>query len=546
MSEAPEEPETSEPDAGAEEAEKPAPSGAPRLGVPKETHPGERRVAVTPHIVPALIKLGWEVHVEPGAGAAAGFPDEAYEEAGATMGQSETYRERASVWTADLVVKVRPPTTAEVGKMREGAALVSTLFPARNEATMQALVDKKIEAVALDKVPRITRAQSMDALSSMANIAGYRAVLEASQVYEGFLGAQVTAAGTEPPAKVLVIGAGVAGLAAIAAARALGAEVRAFDVRPATKEQVESLGAKFLMLDFEESGEGEGGYAKVMSPEFIAAEMALFRQQAKEVDVIVTTALVPGAKAPTLIEDDMVEAMKPGSVVVDLAAEQGGNCSLSKPDEVVDHGGVKIIGYTDLSSRMATTSSRFFAANVRNLLAELGEPTEGGLPLDTGNEIVRGALQVHEGAILPPPERKPTSAPPDPPRKTIEPKKPLERPEPKNWRAMVGGALVLAIFTLVALTAPEAFVQRFTVFILACFVGWQVIWNVTPALHTPLMSVTNAISGIILVGGMLQGAQPGLNMATIIGAVALFFASINVFGGFLVTQRMLRMFRKGD
>ena len=536
MSEAPEAP----------EAEPDEPSSAPRLGVPKESLPGERRIAVTPDIVPALVTLGWEVLVEPGAGTAAGFPDEAYEAAGATLGQGESYRERSSVWTADLVVKVREPTVAEVGQMREGAALVSLLFPARNEATMQALVAKKIEAVALDKVPRITRAQSMDVLSSMANIAGYRAVLEASQVYQGFLGAQVTAAGTEPPAKVLVIGAGVAGLAAIAAARALGAEVRAFDVRPDTKEQVESLGAKFLMLDFDESGEGEGGYAKTMSKEFIDAEMALFREQAKEVDVIITTALVPGAKAPTLIETDMVEAMAPGSVVVDLAAHQGGNCSLSEPDRVVDHGGVKVIGYTDLPSRMATTSSRFFAVNVRNLLRELGEPSEGALPLDLDNEIVRGALQVHEGAVLPPPERKAQPSPPKQPAKTIEPKKPLEKPKPKGWRTVVGGALVLAIFTLVALTAPEAFVQRFTVFILACFVGWQVVWSVSAALHTPLMSVTNAISGIILVGGMLQGAQPGLNLATILGAVALFVASINVFGGFLVTQRMLRMFRKGD
>ena len=552
MSDPPVAPEASEPESNTEAAVQPAAGGKPRLGVPKESLSGERRVAVTPDIVPALIELGWAVHVEPGAGAAAGFADTAYEQAGATLGQGGSDRARSSVWTADLVVKVRPPTPEEVSEMREGAALVSLLFPARNEATMEALVAKKIEAIALDKVPRITRAQSMDVLSSMANISGYRAVLEASQVYEGFLGAQVTAAGTEPPAKVLVIGAGVAGLAAIAAARALGAEVRAFDVRPATKEQVESLGATFLMLDFEESGEGEGGYAKVMSEEFIEAEMALFRQQAEEVQIIVTTALVPGAKAPTLIEADMVEAMKPGSVVVDLAAHQGGNCALSQPDQVVDHGGVKIIGYTDLPSRMATTASRFFAANVRNLLRELGEPTEGTLPLDLGNEIVRGALQVHGGSLLPPPKRRRPAEPAEPadpaprPREASEPKKALAKPETRSRQTVVGGMLVLAIFTLVALTAPEAFVQRFTVFILACFVGWQVVWSVTAALHTPLMSVTNAISGIILVGGMLQGAQPSLGLATVLGAVALFFASINVFGGFLVTQRMLRMFRKGD
>ena len=522
-----------------------ASAGAPVLGVPKEAHPGERRVAVTPDVVPALRKLGWEVLVEPGAGREAGFSDAAYEEAGALVARAPTYREAQSALGADLVVKVRPPTLSEIGSMREGAALVSLLFPARHGEVIEALRERSIEAVALDKVPRITRAQSMDVLSSMANIAGYRAVLEASQVYQGFFGAQVTAAGTERPAKILVIGAGVAGLAAIAAGRALGAEVRAFDVRPDTKEQVESLGAKFLMLDFEESGEGEGGYAKVMSEEFIAAEMALFRQQAAEVDVIVTTALVPGAKAPTLITRAMVELMKPGSVIVDLAAEQGGNCEVSEPDQVVDHRGVKVLGYTDLPSRMATTSSRFFAANVRNLLAELGAPTGGSLPLDLDNEIVRGALQVHEGAVLPPPERAPSPKPPEP-RKTIEPARAQERPKPKGWRTAAGAALVMVIFTVVALYAPAAFVQHFTVFILACFVGWQVVWSVSAALHTPLMSVTNAISGIILVGGMLQSAQPGLGLATILGAVALFFAAINVFGGFLVTQRMLRMFRKGD
>ncbi len=523
-----------------------ASAGGPVLGVPKETHPGERRVGVTPDVVPALRKLGWEVLVEPGAGAEAGFTDAEYEEAGALLARPPTYRDAASVWAADLVVKVRPPTVSEVGRMREGAALVSLLFPERNEEVVDALAARGIEAVALDKVPRITRAQSMDVLSSMANIAGYRAVLEASQVYQGFFGAQVTAAGTEPPAKILVIGAGVAGLAAIAAGRALGAEVRAFDVRPATKEQVESLGAKFLMLDFDESGEGEGGYAKVMSQEFIDAEMALFRQQAKQVDVIVTTALVPGAKAPTLITRDMVELMKPGSVVVDLAAEQGGNCELCEPDRVAVHAGVSILGYTDLPSRMATTASRFFAMNVRNLLKEMGAPEAGALPLDLDNDIVRGALQVHDGARLPPPERAPAPKPPPEPRKTIEPAKAQERPQPKTWRTMVGALLVLAVFALVGLFAPAAFVQHFTVFVLACFVGWQVVWSVSAALHTPLMSVTNAISGIILVGGMLQSAQPTLGLATILGAVALFFASINVFGGFLVTQRMLRMFRKGE
>ena len=542
-----------------------AAGGGPVLGVPKETHAAEQRVAITPDVVPALRKLGWEVRVETGAGARAGFDDGAYAKAGAIVASPATDRgdhSGQSVWSAELVVKVRPPSGDEVRRMRSGARLVSLLFPARNEAVVEALAQQGVDAIALDKVPRISRAQSMDVLSSMANIAGYRAVLEASQVYQGFFGAQVTAAGTDAPAKILVIGAGVAGLAAIAAGRALGAEVRAFDVRPATKEQVESLGASFLMLDFEESGEGEGGYAKTMSQEFIDAEMALFRAQAEEVDVIITTALVPGKKAPTLITADMVAAMKPGSVVVDLAAEQGGNCEATRPGEAALVDGVHVLGYVDLPSRMAATASRFFAANVRNLLVEMspreskrgatGESAAKGvvdsptLVLDLDNEITRAALLVHDGAVLPPPARPTAKPPPTQPRKTIEPRKPLTPPEPKAWRTWVGGALVLAVFALIALYAPAAFVQHFTVFVLACFVGWQVVWAVTPALHTPLMSVTNAVSGIILVGGMLQAAQPTLDLATILGTVALFFASINVVGGFLVTQRMLRMFRKGD
>ncbi|MGE3633857.1 MAG: Re/Si-specific NAD(P)(+) transhydrogenase subunit alpha, partial [Sandaracinaceae bacterium] len=403
----------------------------------------------------------------------------------------------------------------------------------------------------------ITRAQSMVVLSSMANLAGYRAVLEAAALYQGFFAPQVTAAGTQPPARVLVIGAGVAGLAAIAAARGLGAEVRAFDTRAAAKEQVESLGGHFLELQFEESGEGGGGYAKVMSKEFIEAEMALFREQAKEVDIAITTALIPGVKAPLLLPKDVVEHLKPGSIVVDMAAEQGGNCELTKPDEVVDFQGVKIVGYTDLVSRMASSASRFFGANIVNLLKEFGGAEKWSVDLD--NEIIRGATQAYDGEILPPPEVKPPSPP-----------KPVAAPEPEraaseraaqkqksgghghgaaaapSTAGSVAGLVVIALLFAAGQFAPSALIQHLTVFVLACFIGWQVVWAVTPALHTPLMSVTNAISGIIIVGGMLQVGSGEMDLASILGAVAILVAAINISGGFLVTQRMLAMFVKDD
>ncbi len=535
-----------------------------RLGVVRESQERERRVGIAPPSVKRLAeKLGFEVVVERGAGEAAGFSDAVYEEAGATLVDAATpgaYRdaEPAEAWAADVLVKVNPPTLEEARRLRAGTTLVSLVFPAMNEELLGELAQRGVTVLALDLVPRISRAQSMDVLSSMANIAGYRAVLEAAQVYQGFFAPQTTAAGSLPPARVLVIGAGVAGLAAIAAARGLGAEVRAFDTRLATREQVESLGGKFLELQFAESGEGGGGYAKVMSKEFIDAEMALFRAQAREVDVIVTTALIPGKKAPLLVPKDVVEELKPGSVVVDLAAAQGGNCELSQPDVVVEHRGVKIIGYTDLTSRMATSASRFFSANVTNLLGECGGAT--GWKLDMENEVLRGACVVHEGERLPPPEPKPM-----PEKQAVAEKRPSMRPPSdakpaqqeimsptrRAWGTTVGGsALVLLLFVL-GRFAPSEFLQHLTVFVLACFVGWQVIWSVTPALHTPLMSVTNAISGIIIVGGMLQVGGGGLeegrvDLASILGAVAIFVAAINISGGFLVTQRMLRMFRKED
>jgi NAD(P) transhydrogenase subunit alpha len=501
-------------------------------------------VGIVPASVAKLAQLGFEVVVERGAGVAAGYPDHAYEAAGATLAPEGAHR----AWEADVVVKVQPPTLEEAARLRDGAALVSLIYPARHPELVDHLAAKRVTVVALDRVPRITRAQSMDVLSSMANLAGYRGVLEAAAVYQGFFGPQVTAAGTLPPARVLVIGAGVAGLAAIAAARALGAEVRAFDTRLATREQVESLGGRFLVLEFDESGEGEGGYARVMSKEFIDAEMALFRAQAPEVDVIITTALVPGVKAPMLVPRDVVEAMKPGSVIVDLAAEQGGNCELTRPDEVVVHEGVTILGHTDLVSRMAHPASRFFSANVVNLLDLM--TGEQGFAVDLDDEIVRGATVAHRGEVLPPPkppEPSPVKPTPSrhPPAIDARPaQSKIMSPTRRAWGTTLGGMLVVLLLFVVGRFAPSDFLQHLTVFVLACFVGWQVVWSVTPALHTPLMSVTNAISGIIIVGGMLQVGTGQWDLAGILGAVAILVAAINISGGFLVTQRMLAMFRK--
>jgi len=518
-----------------------------RIGVPKEIAPGERRVAATPQSVQRLIKLGFEVLIESGAGEAANCSDAAYAEAGAEI------TERAeNVWSeADVILKVRPPESLagrdEVDLLSEGKVLICFIWPARNEELLKRLAERRVTTLAMDSVPRITRAQKLDALSSMANIAGYRAVVEAAHAYPHFFAGQMTAAGRIDPAKVLVIGAGVAGLAAIGAAKSLGAIVRAFDTRPEVKDQVRSMGAEFLELEFEEEGGGAGGYAKVMSESFIEAEKALFAAQAMDVDIIITTALVPGTEAPLLITKGMVESMKEGSVIVDLAAEQGGNCALTEPDEVVVHHGVTIIGYTDLPSRMASQSSQLYSTNLAHFLDELGGAAD--FTIDTADEVTRGALVTHEGQITwpppkpPPPEVSGVSDRPgavkvaeEPPADAVAASK---RRKGLAWIAVAGLALLG-----VGLGAPESFLSHFTVFVLACFVGWQVVWNVTPALHTPLMSVTNAISGIIIIGGMHHLSGGGWSVAATLGVIAVFVASINIAGGFLVTRRMLGMFHR--
>ena len=521
------------------------------VGVPKETRAGERRVALTPETAGRIAKLGHELLIESGAGSDADFSDEAYREAGVEVVDSA-----ALVYErADVLMKVRAPEGDELERLRSGQILVSFVWPGQNETLMETLKDKGVTAIAMDSVPRISRAQKLDALSSMANIAGYRAVVEAANAFGRFFTGQVTAAGKVPPAKVLVIGAGVAGLAAIGAARGMGAIVRAFDTRPEVAEQVSSMGGEFLMLEFEDDGSGEGGYAKVMSDEFIEAEFALFREQAKEVDIVITTALIPGRPAPELWTADMVEAMKPGSVVVDLAAEQGGNCKLTRADEVVEHHGVRILGYTDLPSRMAAQSSQLYGTNLRHLLTDLTPGKDGVVVVNMEDEVVRGATVVHDGEITwPPPAPKLSKAPKKPPA----PAKPAtaagaakgghgshghgaggDVPGDPFVALAIGAVAVLAVGAV----APADFMQHFIVFVLACFVGYQVVWSVTPALHTPLMSVTNAISGIIVVGALLQISAPS-GLVVFLAAVATLIASINIVGGFLVTERMLKMFRK--
>ena len=523
--------------------------------IPKEIHPGERRVAATPQTAMKLTQQGYKVFVQSGAGAATSFDDAAYAEAGATIIDDVN-----ALWAHaanGVVLKVRPPeehparAVHESALLPESATLISFVWPAQNRASLDLLAERKATVLAMDCVPRITRAQSMDALSAMANLAGYRAVIEAANHFPRFFSGQITAAGKIPPAKVLVIGAGVAGLAAIGAARSLGAIVRAFDPRPATKDQVKSMGADFLEVGVHEEGEGTGGYAKVMSDKFIEAEMALFAAQAMEVDIIVTTALIPGKPAPKLITAGMVESMNPGSVIVDLAAEQGGNCALTDPGQVVNHKGVTIIGYTDLPSRMATQASQLYGATIATLLNEATK--DGQLNIDLTNTVIRGALVVHNGAITWPPPPLPAPTPPPPPEPGVAPEtKPVAPPAqmhgshgvPAVGNPWIGIGVMALVLLLVGLVAPQPFLGHFTVFVLACFVGWQVVWNVKPALHTPLMSVTNAISGIILIGGMLQLGGETLSATIILGAVAVFIASVNIAGGFLVTHRMLAMFRR--
>ena len=518
-----------------------------KIGIPKEIRPGERRVAATPDTVSRLLKLGFDVTVETQAGAGASFRDTEYSVLGASIAASAR-----ELWEhCELILKVQPPEhNAELGAheaelLREGGILVSFIWPAKNGELIERLAARRATVLAMDQVPRITRAQKMDALSSMANIAGYRAVIEAASFYGRFFTGQMTAAGKVPPAKVLVIGAGVAGLAAIGAARSLGAIVRAFDTRAEVREQIQSMGAEFLEVNIKEDGAGSGGYAKAMSPEFIAAEMALFAKQAQEVDIIITTALVPGRAAPVLLDEQLVSSMRPGSVIVDLAAEAGGNCALTRPGEVVTHEGVTVIGYVDLPSRLAPTASQLYGSNLTPLLAVMGGAKS--FHVDLEDAVVRGAIVLHEGKLVwPAPKSAPANLPPTPkPHSVPAPQAPPARvatAHPLRTAVfVVGAALALGLLGSVA---PKEFVSHLTVFVLACFVGWQVVWNVTPALHTPLMSVTNAISGIILVGGMLQISGPLSSPVTVLSAAAVLLATINITGGFWVTTRMLRMFQR--
>ena len=509
------------------------------IGVPRELLDNESRVAATPKTVQQILKLGFDVIVEHDAGFKASFEDQAFVAAGAKVGDA------AQVWQADIIFKVNAPTDDEIALIKEGATLVSFIWPAQNPQLMEKLSAKKINVLAMDAVPRISRAQALDALSSMANIAGYRAVVEAAHEFGSFFTGQMTAAGKVPPAKVLVIGAGVAGLAAIGAANSLGAIVRAFDSRPEVKEQVESMGASFLEIDFKEEGGSGDGYAKVMSEEFNRRALALYAEQAKEVDIIITTALIPGRPAPRLITKEMVESMKPGSVIVDLAAATGGNCELSKAGEVVvTDNQVKIIGYTDLPSRLPTQSSQLYGTNLVNLLKLLCKNKDGQIDINFDDVVLRGVTVIRDGEVTWPAPPIQVSAQPQQQAKAASAVK-KEEEKPTDPRKKYGiMAAVGVLFLWLTSIAPAAFLSHLTVFVLACVVGYYVVWNVSHALHTPLMAVTNAISGIIIVGALLQISQ-GNFFISVLAFIAILVASINIFGGFRVTQRMLSMFRKG-
>ncbi|WP_127291525.1 Re/Si-specific NAD(P)(+) transhydrogenase subunit alpha [Neisseria meningitidis] len=512
-----------------------------KIGIPRESLSGETRVACTPATVALLGKLGFETVVESGAGLAASLDDAAYQTAGATVA------DKAAVWACPLIYKVNAPSEDELPLLKEGQTIVSFLWPRQNEALVEALRAKKVNALAMDMVPRISRAQALDALSSMANISGYRAVIEAANAFGRFFTGQITAAGKVPPAQVLVIGAGVAGLAAIGTANSLGAVVRAFDTRLEVAEQIESMGGKFLKLDFpQESGGSGDGYAKVMSDEFIAAEMKLFAEQAKEVDIIITTAAIPGKPAPKLITKEMVESMKSGSVIVDLAAATGGNCELTRPGELsVTGNGVKIIGYTDMANRLAGQSSQLYATNLVNLTKLLSPNKDGEITLDFEDVIIRNMTVTHDGEITFPPPPIQVSAQPQ--QTPSEKAAPAAKPEPKPvslWKKLAPAVIAAVLVLWVGAVAPAAFLNHFIVFVLACVIGYYVVWNVSHSLHTPLMSVTNAISGIIVVGALLQIGQ-GNGFVSLLSFVAILIAGINIFGGFAVTRRMLNMFKKG-
>jgi len=521
-----------------------------KIGAVRESAPGENRVAMTPESAVQIMKLGHECLIQKGAGERAGFADQAYEAVGVTLVPDEAALGAAS----DILVGLRPPTEAEADRLKSGQTLISFFYPAQNKELLEVCKDRGATVIAMDMVPRISRAQKMDALSSMANIAGYRAVIEAANNFGRFFTGQVTAAGKVPPAQVLVIGAGVAGLAAIGTATSLGAVVHAFDVRPEVAEQIESMGASFVFLEFEpaQDGAATGGYAAPSSPEFREKQLAKFRELAPQMDIVITTALIPGRDAPKLWLKDMVEAMKPGSVIVDLAAERGGNCDLTVPGEkIVSANGVTVIGYTDFPSRMATQSSTLYANNIRHMLTDLTPKKDGVIVQNMEDDVIRGATVTHAGAI--------TYPPPPPKVQAIAAAKPKEKPKeltPEERRAKELAdfrgqtrtqVALLAIGTLLMLVigafAPEAFMSHFVVFALACFVGFQVIWNVSHSLHTPLMAVTNAISGIIILGALLQVGS-GSWLVVTLASISILIASINIVGGFLVTRRMLAMFQK--
>jgi NAD(P) transhydrogenase subunit alpha len=531
------------------------------IGVPREVFPEEKRVATVPEVVEKLIKQGFRVAVEAGAGDASQISDDAYRASGA-----EVVADLAQLWRmSDIVFKVRAPTADEIGLLREGGTLVSFIWPAQNPELLQALAARKATVLAMDSVPRISRAQKLDALSSMANIAGYRAVIEAAHAFGRFFTGSITAAGKVPPAKVFVIGAGVAGLAAIGAASGLGAIVRANDTRPEVADQIRSLGGEFVPVEYEEEGSGVGGYAKVMSEGFQKAQRDVFAKQAKDVDIIITTALIPGKPAPKLITEDMVKSMKQGSVIVDLAAEQGGNCELTVPGEIVVRHGVTIIGYKDLPSRLPKQASTLYATNLLRLVEDLvkTKSIEGDrIAIDMQDEVLRGTTVIDQGEVTwPPPPPKLSVAPSAPAggaKPVAVPPKPKGHGEPDGpmppGKAVVLFGVGALLFLLIGHYAPPSFLGHFTVFVLACFVGYMVVWNVKPSLHTPLMSVTNAVSSIIAIGALVQLApdltkiSPDLSRPNewirwlSVGGIAL--ATINMFGGFAVTQRMLSMFRK--
>jgi NAD(P) transhydrogenase subunit alpha len=520
-----------------------------KLGVPAEIFEGENRVALTPDSAAQIKKLGFDVAIEKGAGKKAGFDDAAYEAAGVEVVDTAAKLYKA----ADIIAKVRPPSGTELDRLDGGKTLISFFYPAANSDLLEQAKEKGATVIAMDMVPRISRAQKMDALSSMANIAGYRAVIEAGNNFGRFFTGQVTAAGKVPPAKVLVIGAGVAGLAAIGTSTSLGAITYAFDVRPEVAEQIESMGAEFVYLDFEEQQDGAatGGYAAPSSPEFREKQLAKFRELAPEMDIVITTALIPNRAAPILWTRDMVEAMKPGSVIVDLAAERGGNCELTQPDEkIVTPNGVTVIGYTDFPSRMAAQASTLYSSNIRHMLTDLTPSKDGQVVQNMEDDVIRGATITHDGAItFPPPPPKVPAIAAKPREKTRvltpEEKRAAElaafRKQSRSQFTLLGAGAVLML--LLGFVAPESFMQHLIVFALACFVGFQVIWNVSHSLHTPLMSVTNAISGIVILGALLQIGS-GHWLVAVLASVSVLIATINIVGGFMVTRRMLAMFQK--